>query len=111
MPGIGESFDWASPSGSEFNKAFNRFSKTYLLKKHGVSEAEGTLSHHSFRHGMSTRLFEAGHSELEVAHVIGHSGSTVARTEAGKTYIKRASLSVLQDRINSISQITLPTIK
>lgn len=111
LPGIGESFNWASPSGSEFNKAFNRFSKTYLLKKHGVSEAEGTLSHHSFRHGMSTRLFEAGYSELEVAHVIGHSGSTVARTEAGKTYIKRGSLSLLQDRINSISQITLPTIK
>ena len=111
LPGIGESFNWASPSGSEFNKAFNRFSKTYLLKKHGVSEAEGTLSHHSFRHGMSTRLFEAGYSELEVAHVIGHSASTVARTEAGKTYIKRGSLSLLQDRINSISQITLPTIK
>ena len=111
LPSKGTSFNWASPTKSEFNKAFNRFSDTYLLKRHGISEDEGTLSHHSFRHGMSTRLFEAGYSELEVAHVVGHSGKTVGRTEAAKTYIKRASLLRLRDRINSIPQIALPAIK
>jgi hypothetical protein len=60
---------------------------------------------------MSTRLFEAGYSELEVAHVVGHSSETVGKTETAKTYIKKASLSVLQDRINSIEAISLPSIR
>ena len=62
LPSIGARFDWRSPTKSEFNKAFNRFSDTYILKKHGILEKEGKLSHHSFLHGMSTRLFEAGYS-------------------------------------------------
>ena len=111
LPQIGSGFNWASPTKSEFNKAFNRFSDTYLLKKHDISEDAGTLSHHSFRHGMNTRLFEAGYSELEVAHVVGHSSETVGRTEAAKTYIKKASLSVLRERINSIEAISLPSIR
>jgi integrase len=111
LPDIGCGFNWRSPTKSEFNKAFNRFSDTYLLKKHKVSEETGTLSHHSFRHGMSTRLFEAGYSELEVAHVVGHSAETVGRTESSRTYIKKASLPKLQERINSIKPISLPPIK
>ena len=111
LPSIGSGFSWGSPTRSEFNKAFNRFSDKYLLKRHNISEEEGTLSHHSFRHGMSTRLFEAGYSELEVAHVIGHSAETVGRTESAKTYIKKASLLKIQERINSIEPISLPSIK
>lgn len=111
LPNIGSGFNWASPNKSEFNKAFNRFSDAYLLKKHGISEDAGTFSHHSFRHGMCTRLFEAGYSELEVAHVVGHSAETVGRTESAKTYIKRASISKLRERINSIAPISLPPIK
>jgi hypothetical protein len=60
---------------------------------------------------MSTRLFEAGYSELEVAHVVGHSVKTVGRTESAKTYIKKAALSKLQERINRIERISLPAIK
>ena len=111
LPNNGSGFNWKSPSESEFNKSFNRFSDTYLLKKHSISEEDGTFSHHSFRHGMSTRLFEAGYSELEVAHVVGHSVKTVGRTESAKTYIKKAALSKLQERINSIARIALPAIK
>lgn len=111
LPNVGSRFSWKSPSKSEFNKAFNRFSDKYLLKKHNISEEAGTLSHHSFRHGMSTRLFEAGYNELEVAHVVGHSAGTVGRTESAKTYIKRASLPKLQERVNSIARIALPAIK
>jgi len=111
LPSIGSGFNWGSPTKSEFNKAFNRFSDKYLLKKHNISEEEGTLSHHSFRHGMSTRLFEAKYNELEVAHVIGHGAETVGRTESAKTYIKKASLSKIQERINSIEPISLPSLK
>lgn len=110
LPDIGSGFNWTSPSKSEFNKAFNRFNATYLLKKHNISEEAGTLSHHSFRHGMSTRLFEAKYDELEVAHVVGHSTGTVGKTEAAKTYIKRAALSKLRERVNSIARIALPAI-
>lgn len=110
LPNIGSGFNWTSPSKSEFNKAFNRFNAKYLVKKHSVSEEEGTLSHHSFRHGMSTRLFEAKYDELEVAHVVGHSEGTVGKTEAAKTYIKKAALPKLRDRVNSIARIALPAI-
>ena len=111
LPDIGSGFNWASPTKPEFNKAFNRFSDAYLLKKHGVSEDAGKLSHHSFRHGMCTRLFEAGYSELEVAHVVGHSAETVGRTEASKTYIKKGIPAKLRERINSIERISLPSIQ
>jgi len=111
LPDIGSGFNWASPTKPEFNKAFNRFSDAYLLKKHGVSEDAGKLSHHSFRHGMCTRLFEAGYSELEVAHVVGHSAETVGRTEASKTYIKKGIPAKLRERINSIERILLPSIQ
>jgi len=108
LPEVGHKFNWPNTSADAFNKSFNRFSNKYLLKKHSVSEQEGKLSHHSFRHGMSTRLHEKGLSELEVAHVVGHKQGTVAKTTSGKTYIKKAQIPTILGHIEKIETIELP---
>lgn len=108
LPEPGQKFSWPNTTADAFNKSFNRFSKTNLIKKHNVSETEGRLSHHSFRHGMSTRLHEKGLSELEVAHVVGHKQGTVAKTTSGKTYIKKAQIPTILGHIKKIEPIELP---
>ena len=110
IPEYGRSFEWASPSKNAFNKSFNRFNKKYLLEKHCISEAEGQLSHHSFRHGMGARLHKK-YDELRVAFVLGHSKKTVSRTESGRTYIKTDDLLELQKIVESVPSIRLPHIK
>ena len=110
LPKVGHKFNWPNTSADAFNKSFNRFSDKHLLKKHSVSETEGTLSHHSFRHGVSTRLFRKGLSELEVAHVVGHKQGTVAQTTSGKTYIKKADIPTILGHIKKIEPIELPNI-
>lgn len=110
LPEIGKPFAWSAPTKDAFNKRFNKFSDRYLITKHNVDEESGTLSHHSFRHGMSTRLHRLGLTELQVAHVVGHSRETVAQTTSGKSYIKEAEISELQIIINKIEEIDLPMI-
>ena len=110
LPDIGNSFAWSAPTKDAFNKRFNKFSDRYLLTKHNVNEENGTLSHHSFRHGMSTRLHRLGLTELQVAHVVGHSRETIAQTTSGKKYIKEAEVTELLFTINKIERIDLPMI-
>jgi integrase len=110
MPQIGNSFGWSATSKDAFNKRFNRFSDRYLLAKHGINENKGTLSHHSFRHGMSTRLFKLGLNELQVAHVVGHSRETSAKTTSGKVYIKETEIPEIRAHINLIEPINFPNI-
>lgn len=111
MPKLGSSFDWSAPTKDAFNKRFNTFSNRNLIIKHGVSEENGTLSHHSFRHGMSTRLFELGLNELQVAHVVGHSRKTAAQTTSGKAYIRVSEVPEILEFIRRIKPIKLPNIK
>ena len=111
LPEVGHKFNWPNTSSDAFNKSFNRFSNKHLLKKHNVSEEDGKLSHHSFRHGMSTRLHQQGLSELEVAHVVGHKQGTVAQTTSGKAYIKKAQIPIILDHIKNIDPIELPNTK
>jgi integrase len=110
MPQIGNSFGWSATSKDAFNKRFNRFSDRYLLAKHGINENKGTLSHHSFRHGMSTRLFKLGLNELQVAHVVGHSRETSTKTTSGKVYIKETEIPEIRAHINLIEPINFPNI-
>ena len=108
LPEVGQKFNWPNTTADAFNKSFNRFSKTNLVNKYNISETDGKLSHHSFRHGMSTRLHEKGLSELEVAHVVGHKQGTVAQTTSGKTYIKKAQIPTILGHIEKIEPIELP---
>ena len=59
---------------------------------------------------MSTRLHRLGLTELQVAHVLGHSRETVAQTTSGKSDIKEAEISDLLISINKIEPIDLPMI-
>jgi Phage integrase family. len=108
LPEVGQKFNWPNTTADAFNKSFNRFSKINLVNKYNISETDGKLSHHSFRHGMSTRLHEKGLSELEVAHVVGHKQGTVAQTTSGKTYIKKAQIPTILGHIEKIEPIELP---
>ena len=108
MPEINNGFDWNTPSDDAFNKSFNRFNRKHFIKKLNISEENGKYSHHSFRHGMATRLYDLGYSELQVADVVGHSRNTVARTESGKTYIKKKNISKIYKLIEDIEPIGLP---
>mgnify|MGYP003634091974 CR=1 FL=1 len=89
-------------------KSFNRFNRKHFIRKHNISEESGKYSHHSFRHGMATRLHKIGYTELQVADVIGHSRNTVARTESGKTYIKIKKVNEIYKMIKDIEPIKLP---
>ena len=105
MPEIGKGFDWEAPTDDAFNKRYNRFNRKQFIKKHNISEELGKYSHHSFRHGMATRLYDLGYTELQVADVVGHSRNTVARTESGKTYIKKKNISKIYKLIEDIEPI------
>ena len=108
MPEINNGFDWKTPTDDAFNKSFNRFNRKHFIRKHIISEESGKYSHHSFRHGMATRLYDLGYTELQVADVVGHSRNTVARTESGKTYIKKKNISKIYKLIEDIEPIDLP---
>ena len=108
MPEINNRFDWKTPSDDAFNKSFNRFNRKHFINKLNISEEYGKYSHHSFRHGMATRLYDLGYTELQVADVVGHSRNTVARTESGKTYIKKKNISKIYKLIEDIEPIDLP---
>ena len=108
MPEINDGFDWKTPSDDAFNKSYNRFNRKHFIRKHNISEESGRYSHHSFRHGMATRLYDLGYTELQVADVVGHSRNTVARTESGKTYIKKKNISKIYKLIEDIEPIDLP---
>lgn len=108
MPAVGNGFEWQSPNKKSFNQAYQRFNEKHFIQKHGIDQSDGKLTHHSFRHGMSTRLFKAHYSELEVAFVVGHSRKTVAKTESGRTYIHPPHLRELQVMIEKVQPIQLP---
>ena len=109
LPAYGEAFDWSATSVDALNKRFNRFNKTHLINKHKPI-TNGPLTHHSFRHGMATRLHRLGLTELEVASVIGHSRDTVAQTTSVRVYIAEEELKQVYKFINKIPAIELPNI-
>ena len=109
LPELGRSFDWSATSTDAFNKRFNRFNKTHLINKH-KPESKGPLTHHSFRHGMATRLHRLGLTELEVASVIGHSRDTVAQTTSGRVYIAEEEVKQVYKFVNMVRALDLPDL-
>ena len=109
LPDYGSSFAWSATSSDAFNKRFNRFNKTHLINKHNP-KTNDPLSHHSFRHGMATRLHRLGLGEIQVASVVGHSRDTVAQTTSGRYYIAEEEIKRVHKYINEISPIDLPNI-
>jgi len=95
---------WLSPSSTAIGKRFGRL-KDKMLVELGMEKDKNKYVHHSFRHGFSTILLNAKYSELEIADLTGHKKSNIGRTQAGKTYFARQSMSKLIEMIESIPKL------
>ena len=79
--------------------------KDKVLKQLDANLEKRSYCHHSFRHGFTTMLLEAGYQEIEMADLTGHKRSNKGRTEAGKTYFGRQNITKLVEMVSSISRI------
>ena len=95
---------WKSPSSTALGKRFGRL-KDKMLEELDIQNMKDKYVHHSFRHGFSKTLLTAKYSELEIADLTGHKKSNIGRTQAGKTYFSRQSISKLVQMIESIPKI------
>ena len=96
--------EWTSPSSTALGKRFGRL-KDKMLEQHNIKEENNKFVHHSFRHGFSTILLNAKYSELEIADLTGHKKSNIGRTQAGKSYFSRQSMTKLIQMIESIPKL------
>ena len=96
--------NWLSPSSTALGKRFGRL-KDKMLEELEIEEDKNKFVHHSFRHGFSTILLNAKYSELEISDLTGHKKSNIGRTQAGKTYFARQSMSKLIEMIESIPKL------
>ena len=96
--------EWKSPSSTALGKRFGRL-KDKMLKQLKIKEENNKFVHHSFRHGFSTILLNAKYSELEIADLTGHKKSNIGRTQAGKSYFSRQSMTKLIQMIESIPKL------
>ena len=96
--------EWSSPSSTAIGKRFGRL-KDKMLMELGIEEDKNKYVHHSFRHGFSTILLNSKYSELEISDLTGHKKSNIGRTQAGKTYFARQSMSKLIEMIESIPKL------
>ena len=76
-----------------------------MLEQLNTKEENNKFVHHSFRHGFSTILLNAKYSELEIADLTGHKKSNIGRTQAGKSYFSRQSMTKLIQMIESIPKL------
>ena len=95
---------WKSPSSTALGKRFGRM-KDKMLEELDIQNMKDKYVHHSFRHGFSKTLLTAKYSELEIADLTGHKKSNIGRTQAGKTYFSRQSMSKLVQMIESIPKL------
>ncbi len=95
---------WKSPSSTALGKRFGRL-KDKMLDELDMQSMKDKYVHHSFRHGFSKTLLTAKYSELEIADLTGHKKSNIGRTQAGKTYFSRQSMSKLVQMMESIPKI------
>ena len=95
---------WKSPSSTALGKRFGRL-KDKMLEELDMQNMKDKYVHHSFRHGFSKTLLTEKYSELEIADLTGHKKSNIGRTQAGKTYFSRQSMSKLVQIIESIPKL------
>ena len=99
-----KSLEWSSPNSTALGKKFGH-AKNIILKDLVKLGDEPSYVHHSFRHGFSTMLLQAGYHELQITDLTGHEKGSTAKTEAGKSYFKRQDISTLSDMVSKIPQL------
>ena len=95
---------WSTKTATALGKRFGRM-KDKVLKKLDTHPEKRSYCHHSFRHGFTTMLLEAGYQEIEMADLTGHERSNMGRTEAGRTYFSQQSIAKLVDMVASIPDL------
>lgn len=76
---------WTFPLTDEPDMASDRV-RNLVKRKVGLSDPSISAAH-SWRHRASTKAFEAGHPETEIAAFLGHGHQNIARARYGKTAI------------------------
>ena len=95
---------WSTKTATALGKRFGRL-KNRVLEQLDASLEKRSYCHHSFRHGFTTMLLEAGYQEIEMADLTGHKRSNMGMTQAGKTYFARQDVTKLSSMINSIEPL------
>lgn len=96
--------EWSTKTPTALGKRFGRMKNRVLSQLHANVEKR-SYCHHSFRHGFTTMLLEAGYQEIELVDLTGHKRSNMGRTEAGRTYFGRQNITKLVEMISSIPRI------
>ena len=102
----GLALNWSTKTANALSKRFGR------LKNKVLSDLDPNLNkraycHHSFRHGFTTMLLEAGYQEIEMVDLTGHKRSNMGRTEAGRTYFGRQNITKLVEMVSSIPELQI----
>jgi integrase len=95
-------FPLLRPGGPD-NKLGFYFTKWFSRYRQEIDLYEKGLDYHSFRHGVTTKLYEAGVQEALIDELTGHEGQGTSR----KVYKKQMPLHVL---LEAISKVTWPEV-
>ena len=85
------------PGGPDKKLGFN-FTKWFSRYRQEIGLYEKGMDYHSFRHGATTKLYEAGVSEAYIDELTGHEGQGTSR----KVYKKQMPLPVLLEAISKV---------
>ena len=96
--------EWSTKTPTALGKRFGRL-KDRALNQIDANLEKRSYCHHSFRHGFTTMLLEAGYQEIELADLTGHKRSNMGRTEAGRTYFGKQNVSKLVEMVSSLPKL------
>jgi integrase len=90
-------FPELNPGGPDGKLGFY-FTKWFTAYRRNIGVYKAGLDYHSFRHGVTTKLFAAGVSRVIVDELTGHEGQGTSQTE----YYRGSPLSVLLEAISKV---------
>lgn len=95
-------FPSLKPGGPD-NKLGYYFTKWWSRYRKKVGVYEEGLDYHSFRHGVTSKLFEAQVHEAQIDQITGHEG----KSTSSSVYLKKLSLPLLHD---ALAKVTWPEV-
>jgi integrase len=97
-------FPQLAPGGPD-SKLGYYFTKWWSRYRRDVGVYRKGLDYHSFRHGVTTKLFAAGVSETVIDTLTGHTGGSTSR----RVYLKKLPVTLLFDAIQKVvwNEVTL----
>ena len=90
-------FPLLKPAGPDKKLGYH-FTKWWTNYRKGVGVYEAGLDYHSFRHGVTTKLFAAGVPTVVVDELTGHEGEGTS----ARVYKKHMPLPLLRDAMSSV---------